>query len=183
VSSTRCNRRNTSSESGVSALRPRQPHGRRTRVGSILSAFRRSRSAKASLGRWSALFGLCRDGYCSLLSRCSTDFLSSSSMARLRYRAREPILCGVDCVNPSRAAALHSCAHLSSRSRSLGLSASSSARAHSLARSSYNLVTDGALPDTASLLLDAMEIKSPAGRSNGLRPAGFRRQSPAGFRR
>jgi hypothetical protein len=46
-SSTHYNRRHTSSESGVSALRPRQPCGRRTRVGSIRSVFRRSRSAKA----------------------------------------------------------------------------------------------------------------------------------------
>src|SRR3954463_45780 len=38
-SSTRYNGRHTASESGVSALRPRQPHGRRTRVGSIRSAF------------------------------------------------------------------------------------------------------------------------------------------------
>src|SRR5436853_1245502 len=38
------NRWRTSSESGVSALRPKQPDGRRTRVGSIRSAFRRSRS-------------------------------------------------------------------------------------------------------------------------------------------
>src|SRR5437773_7579011 len=45
------NRWRTSSESGVSALRPKQPDGRRTRVGSIRSAFRRSRPAKASLGR------------------------------------------------------------------------------------------------------------------------------------
>src|SRR4030081_2376288 len=51
-SSTRYNRRHISPESGVSALRPRQPHGRRTRVGSIRSVFRRSRSAKASQGRW-----------------------------------------------------------------------------------------------------------------------------------
>src|SRR3981189_2290708 len=51
-SSTRCKKRHTSPESGVSALRPRQPHGRRTRVGSIRSVFRRSRSAKASPGRW-----------------------------------------------------------------------------------------------------------------------------------
>src|SRR5213080_4236470 len=42
----------TSSESGVSAPRLRQRDGRRTRVGSIRSAFRRSRSAKASLGPW-----------------------------------------------------------------------------------------------------------------------------------
>src|SRR5207249_10822400 len=46
-SSTHYNKRHTSSASGVSALRPRQPHGRRTRVGSIRSIFRRSRSAKA----------------------------------------------------------------------------------------------------------------------------------------
>ena len=41
-SSTHYNRRHTSSESGVSVLRPRQPHGRSTRVGSIRSIFRRS---------------------------------------------------------------------------------------------------------------------------------------------
>src|SRR5438034_10730392 len=51
-SSTHYNRRHTSSEPGVSALRLRQPDGRRTHVGSIRSVFRRSRSAKASLGRW-----------------------------------------------------------------------------------------------------------------------------------
>ena len=39
-SSTHYNRRHTSSESGVIALRPRQAHGRRTRVGSIRSIFR-----------------------------------------------------------------------------------------------------------------------------------------------
>jgi Resolvase, N terminal domain len=38
-------------ESRVGAPRPRRSPGRRTRVGSIQSAFRRSRSAKASLGR------------------------------------------------------------------------------------------------------------------------------------
>jgi hypothetical protein len=69
-----------------------------------------------------------------------TNFLRS--IARLRQRAQEPTLCGVDCVNPSRAAALHSCAHFSSRSRSLGLPVPSAARAHSLARCSYNLVSD-----------------------------------------
>ena len=42
---------NISSGSGVSALRPGRRYGRHTRVGSIRSAFRRSRSAKASLGQ------------------------------------------------------------------------------------------------------------------------------------
>src|SRR5438093_9151191 len=46
------NRWRTSSESGVSALRPKQPDGWRTRVGSIRSVFRQSRSAKANLARW-----------------------------------------------------------------------------------------------------------------------------------
>src|SRR5205823_97409 len=46
----------TSLESGVSALRPRQQHGRCTRAGSIRSAFRRSRSGKPSL----AAIGLSR---------------------------------------------------------------------------------------------------------------------------
>jgi hypothetical protein len=48
----------------------------------------------------------------------------------------------VDCVNPSRAAALHSCAHLRSSSRSSGLFACSAARAHSLARSWYNFISE-----------------------------------------
>jgi hypothetical protein len=42
------NKRHTSSVSGASALRPKQSYGRRTRVGSIRSVFRQSRSAKAS---------------------------------------------------------------------------------------------------------------------------------------
>jgi hypothetical protein len=46
-SSTHYNKRHTSSASGVSALRSTQPYGRRTRVGSIRSIFRRSHSAKA----------------------------------------------------------------------------------------------------------------------------------------
>jgi hypothetical protein len=50
--STRHNGRHTSSESGVSALRPRQPDGRRTRDESIRSTIRRRRSAKATLGLW-----------------------------------------------------------------------------------------------------------------------------------
>jgi hypothetical protein len=50
-SSTRYNKRHTSSGSRVSALRPRRQYGRHTRVGSIRSVFRRSRSAKASLGQ------------------------------------------------------------------------------------------------------------------------------------
>ena len=49
---TRCNKRHTSSGSGVSALRPRRQYGRRTRDESTRSIFRRSRSAKASLGQW-----------------------------------------------------------------------------------------------------------------------------------
>src|ERR1700704_6208901 len=51
-SSTHYNKRHTWSESGVSALRPRRQYGRQTRDGSIRSIFRRSRSAKASLGQW-----------------------------------------------------------------------------------------------------------------------------------
>ena len=51
-SSTRYNKRHTSSGSGVSALRPRRQYGRHTRDESIRSIFRRSRSAKASLGQW-----------------------------------------------------------------------------------------------------------------------------------
>jgi len=47
--STRCSRQHTSLGSGASALRPGQSHGQRTRDESIRSAFRRSRSAKASL--------------------------------------------------------------------------------------------------------------------------------------
>ena len=49
--STRCSRQHTSSGSGASALRPGQSHGQRTRDESIRSAFRRSRSAMASLGQ------------------------------------------------------------------------------------------------------------------------------------
>ena len=51
-SSTRYNKRHTSSGSGVSALRPRRQYGRHTRDESIRSIFPRSRSAKASLGQW-----------------------------------------------------------------------------------------------------------------------------------
>ena len=51
-SSARCSKQHTSSGSDVSALRPGQSHGQRTRDESIRSVFRRSRSAKASLGQW-----------------------------------------------------------------------------------------------------------------------------------
>ena len=51
-SSTRYNKRHTSSGSHVSALRPRRQYGRHTRDESIRSIFPRSRSAKAGLGQW-----------------------------------------------------------------------------------------------------------------------------------
>ena len=51
-SSARCSKQHTLSGSDVSALRPGQSHGQRTRDESIRSVFRRSRSAKASLGQW-----------------------------------------------------------------------------------------------------------------------------------
>src|SRR3979409_384330 len=51
-SSTRYNKRHTSSGSGVNALHPRRQYGRHTRDESIRSIFPRSRSAKASLGQW-----------------------------------------------------------------------------------------------------------------------------------
>jgi hypothetical protein len=51
-SSARYNTRHISSGREVSALRPRRQYGRHTRGGSIRSIFRRSRSAKASLGQW-----------------------------------------------------------------------------------------------------------------------------------
>src|SRR5258708_18282267 len=47
AASTHYNRWRTLSESSVSALRLRQRDGRRTRVGSIRSAFRRSRSTRS----------------------------------------------------------------------------------------------------------------------------------------
>jgi hypothetical protein len=50
-SSARYNRRHISSGREVSALRPRRQYGRHTPDGSIRSIFRRSRSAKASLGQ------------------------------------------------------------------------------------------------------------------------------------
>jgi hypothetical protein len=50
-SSARYSTQHTSSGSGVSALRPGQSHGQRTRDESIRSIFRQSRSAKASLGQ------------------------------------------------------------------------------------------------------------------------------------
>ena len=46
--SNRCNSGHKLAESRVGARRPRRSHGRGTRVGSIQSVFRRSRSAKAN---------------------------------------------------------------------------------------------------------------------------------------
>ena len=93
--STRCSRQHTSSGSGASALRPGQSHGQRTRDESIRSAFRRSRSAKASLGQ-----SACRGFPWPVTDGSAVDPIPITDQVARSFSPRER-LCDLAC-NPFR---------------------------------------------------------------------------------